>query len=201
MNIKILLVLNLVFFPIASAETVYKTFDAEGNIIFSDVPAEGAEEIEIKEAQILNIPEVKPVKYLSVSEEEETIQYSRLVISSPENDVTIHSNEGKVGIKIEIEPELFEEDVLVLFLDGNEVESGNSSKFLLSNLDRGTHTVNVVVKNGEEKVLKRSTRIVFHLRKSSKLFKKATVNSTGITTTPATENTGSTSSSSDIPVP
>ncbi len=172
MKIKTYLILCFVFIPFVYAETVYKTRDAEGNIIFSDVPSEGAETIEIQEAQTVNIPELKrsgnrPTTKL---EPKDTV-YSKLEILSPEDDMTIHSNEGKVSIKVEVEPVLSEEDYLVLFMDGKEVSSGKSTQILISDLDRGTHSINVVLKNEKDKVLKQSQKLVFHLRKQSRLFK------------------------------
>jgi hypothetical protein len=199
MNIKILLILNLVFITFVSAETVYKTLDAEGNVIFSDVPSIGAEVIEIEEAQTINIPEEKyrPVTKLKPDK----IEYTKLVIASPENDATIYSNEGNVSINVEVEPALLKKDLLVLFMDGKEISSGKSLQFSLVNLERGTHTVDVVVKNEKGKILKRSGKLVFHLRKFSKLFKKPTADTTGTVVTPlGTDNTNSPPSTA-IPVP
>jgi hypothetical protein len=212
MKIKILLVLSLIFIPFVYAETVYKILDAEGNIIFSDVPSEEAEVIEIEEVQILNIPVTEPfITTPSAEKEQDTIQYTKLAILSPENDITIRSNEGVVSINVELEPTLFANDLLVLFMDGKEVSSGMSLQFSLTKLDRGTHTVYVAVKNEEGKLLKRSAKIIFHLRKESKLFKKPTNDNastpentdTTPTTdvTPSTENTGSSPSASDILIP
>jgi len=201
MKIKILLILNLVLISFVSAETAYKTVDAEGNIIFSDVPSYGAEVIEIEEAQTISIPDVNRPKYRPVTKlKPDEIEYTKLVITSPENDVTIRSNEGNVSINVEVEPKIFEDDLLVLFVDGKEVSSGKSLQFSLSNLDRGTHTVNVAVKNKADEFLKHSGKLVFHLRKESKLFQKATANTTGITTTTSASE-GTDSSSPDIPLP
>jgi hypothetical protein len=212
MKIKILLVLNIIFISFVYAETVYKTLDAEGNIIFSDVPSEESEVIEVEEVQILNMPAAKSFKSTELEEkEQDAIQYTSLAIISPKNDVTIRSNEGVVSINVELEPALFESDILVLFMDGKEASSGQSSQFSLTKLDRGTHTVYVAVKNEEGKLLKRSAKVVFHLRKESKLFKKPTNDNTTLpdntdTTlptdvTPTPENTDSSPSVSDIPVP
>jgi len=175
MKIHILLFLNFALLTFVSAETVYKTRNAEGNILFSDVQSEGAEEIEIKEVQTLNIPEAKAFDNrptTKLSPEETT--YSRLEITSPENEITIHSNEGNVNISVEMTPELAEKHVLALLIDGKEVSSGKSLQFSITGLDRGTHAVTSVVKNEKNKVLKQSEKRVFHLRKNSKLFKNRT---------------------------
>lgn len=180
MKIKILLILNLVFVPFVFAETVYKTLDDEGNVIFSDVPSEGTEVIKLQKAQTISLPEVKPLEYESLKKETSENEYNRLVIISPENNATIRSNEGKISIDVEVEPELFEGDLLVLFMDGKEVSSGTSLQFALSDLERGMHTVDVGVKNEKDVFLKRSTKLVFHLRKASLLFPKPTSNAKGV---------------------
>ena len=205
MKIKILLVLNLVFVTFVSAETVYKSRDSEGNIIFSDVSVEGAEEIEIKEAQTINIPEVKgvdnrPAKKLTPDE----INYTRFEITSPENESTIRSNEGIAAINIEMAPSLDEKHLIVLMLDGKEVSSGKSLQLSLTALDRGSHTVTAVVKNEKDKVIKRSNQLIFHLRKDSKLFKNRSNENTStpdsVSTTPASpDSSDSASTTPEIP--
>lgn len=176
MKTKILLViLSFALSTFVSAETVYKTRDAEGNIIFSDVPSEGAETIEIEEVQTLKIPEAKRLDDRPTTKltPKETI-YTRLEITSPENDATIRSNEGIVNISVEMEPVLDEKHAIVFLMDGKEVSSGKSLQLSLKDLVRGTHTVTAIVKNEKDKVLKRSGKLVFHLHKDSKLFKNRT---------------------------
>ncbi len=193
MKIQLLILLNFALFNVVSAETVYKTRDAEGNIIFSDVQSEGAEKIEIQEVQTINVPKVKGSKDRQTTKlSPEETKYTRLEITSPENDVTIRSNEGIVDINVELTPELNEKHVLAFLMDGKEVGSGKSLQFSLTGLDRGTHTVTAVIKNQKNKVLKQSGKLVFHLRKDSKLFKNRATESTpdGAGTVPATPDGG-----------
>lgn len=169
MNIKLLLSLIFLFVTYVHAETVYKTVDAEGNIVFSDVPSEGAEEIKIKEAQAINLPKARSYKLSPAEEKSKKFNYTKLAIVSPENDSSIHGGEGNVNITAILEPELNEKDVMVLFMDGKEILSGRSPQFLLANVDRGTHSISVVVKNEDDKVLKRSAKVTFHVRRISQL--------------------------------
>ena len=154
----------------AFAETVYKTVDEEGNVFFSDKPSAGAEEITVKEAQTINIPEAKPFITKSVKEKETDRIYTKLELISPEDDTTIHDNEGKLNVQLMLEPELDEKDLIVIFVDGKAVMSGKESQYLLTNIDRGTHTIALVVQNENDKVLLRSNEVKVHLRKASRLF-------------------------------
>ncbi len=196
MNIRSLFLVTLVFSPFAYAETVYKTVAEEGNIIFSDTHTEGAEAIEIKEAQTITIPETKPFDYIPEKEKQTDVQYTKLVITSPKNDTTVHSNGGSVSVEVKIEPQLFEKDLIVLFLDGKQVSSGRATQFSLTNIDRGTHIINVAVNNEKDKLLKRSDKVVFHLRRASSLSTARTPK-----TSTTSRNTNSSPSSTGIPVP
>jgi len=169
MNIKLLLFFSLIFVPLTYAETVYKTVDAEGNIVFSDVPSEGAEEIKIQKAQAINPPKARSFKLSPAEEISKEFNYTKLTIASPENDESIHGGDGNVNIAVILEPEINENDVLVLSMDGNEMLSGMAPQFLLENVDRGTHTISVVVKNEKDKVLKRSAKVTFHVRRIAQL--------------------------------
>jgi hypothetical protein len=170
-RIILFLLLNVTIFS-AFAETVYKSRDAEGNVIFSDVPSEGAETIEIEEAQTINIPEPvrlrdRPATKLSPKE----ISYNRFEIITPENDATIRSNEGIVNIGIEMSPVLDEKHIIVFMMDGQQVSSGKALQLSLKEIDRGTHTVSALIMNENKEVLKHSNTSTFHLKKHSKLFK------------------------------
>ena len=167
MKFKSLLLISLMFTPVAHAETVYKTVDDEGNIVFSDSKTEGAEVLEIKEAQTINVPEIRSFKTATLKEKQKTVIYTRLVITSPENDATIHSNAGNVSVGFTLEPALNEKDLMVLFMDEKQVLTGKASEFSLANIDRGTHTVYVAVKDEKDKLLKRSGNVVFHVRRMS----------------------------------
>lgn len=195
MKIKLLFIINLLIIPFVYAETVYKTRDAEGNVIFSDILSVDAEVIEIQEAQTLNMPKVKGLDYRRTTKLVLTeIKYTQLDIISPENNGTIRSNVGTVNINIEMTPALDKKHMIVLSMDGKELSSGKSLQFSLPNIKRGTHTVDVVVKNEKDKVLKRSDKLVFHMRKFSKLFKNRTDEAQ---IQPIIDNTGVITESSD----
>ncbi|MBL1142535.1 MAG: DUF4124 domain-containing protein [Proteobacteria bacterium] len=173
MKIKLLLIIvSVIWFVSVASETVYKTRDAEGNIIFSDVPSEGAEEIIIDEAQTINIPKPKRLdnrRATKLSPEE--LNYTRFEVTLPEHDSTIRSNEGIVNISLEMTPELDDKHMIVFFMDGKEVSSGKSLQLSLQGIDRGSHTIAALIENENKKILKRSKQTTFHLRKESKLFK------------------------------
>ena len=163
MNIILFVLLDFLFISSLSAEIVYKSVDANGNVSFSDYRIEEAEEIRIKTPQIINAPKAWISKPILSKDKPNKFNYTNLTIDNPKDDTTIHS--GKVNITVTLKPALIENDVIVLFMDGKEVLSGKSLNFSLENVDRGTHKIYVTVKNEVSKVLKRSAEIIFHVRR------------------------------------
>lgn len=154
----------------AFAETVYKTVDREGNAVFSDTKTDGAEIIKIQKAQTVDSPEISSSKYIKKENKPIEPNYTSLEITNPLNDATIHSGSGDFSVNIDLQAELKENDTIVLFLDGKQVQSGRALNFFLTNLDRGTHTIDVAVINEEDVVMIRSSKVTFHLRRMSRLF-------------------------------
>lgn len=170
MKANFTILLGLFLTTLVSAETVYKSVDEEGNVIFSDSKTENAEVIEIQDAQALDMPKVRTFKLSPPKEKQQTPEYTKLVIVSPQNDSTIRSNQGNVTINTEIEPEIKDKDILVLYLDGKQVKTGKKPQLLLNDINRGTHTVDVAIKNEDGVELKRSSKVTFHVRQTSILF-------------------------------
>lgn len=169
---QLLLIITFCFSVSALAATVYKNRDAEGNIIFSDIPGEGAEEVIIQEAQTLDIPMPKRTGERRTTKlSPKSIHYTEFKIISPEDDTTIHNNQGIVNISLEMSPELNKKHDIIFLLDGIKVSKGKSLQFATNNIDRGTHSIMAVIKNEMGKVIQQSNKVTFHLRKASKLFK------------------------------
>jgi hypothetical protein len=142
----------------ATAETVYRSVDEDGNIVFSDKPTDGAEEIDVKDAQTVNLPSAGPFKY-TPPKKEQPLQYTDIAIVSPANDTAIRDNEGNITVSVMLEPGLNSDrgDQLALYMDGAQVSVGSSPQFELNNIDRGTHTLKAsVVDNGGKAIISSS---------------------------------------------
>ena len=149
-----------------TAQTVYRSVDKDGNMVFSDTPVEGAEEIEIKEVQTIPALPVSSGEVLSTPAPEEK-PYTSLKIASPGNDEAIRDNAGNLNVIIEINPQLQSMHKLTLYLDGGEYGSSSSTTFNLINLDRGTHQLRVVVQDPAGKILTSTPSITFHMLRAS----------------------------------
>lgn len=132
------------------AETVYKTVDEDGNIIFTDKSSENAEEIRIDELQTIDNP--NPAKYkTSPKQPKKDPGYNSITVTKPVNGEGIRSNNGNVSISVSIEPALKPGHKITISMDGKEIGSGSSVS--LQNVDRGTHSVSASVADGAGKKL------------------------------------------------
>lgn len=165
----------------AQAE-LFKWKDAEGNIIYSDQPPPGAKKEEHKvekeslppiiSTPALERPAASTSTSLSNNSQEEPDRYTSLAIVSPENDTSVRQNAGNVSIKVAIEPYLFNErgDLLVIYMDGQEVSRGRESSIQLIEVDRGTHVIGAEIVDASGNSIKTASPVTFTLHRHSVLF-------------------------------
>jgi hypothetical protein len=153
----------ILFVSCLAAETVYKTVDEDGNIIFTDKPSETAEEIRIDELQTIDNP--NPAKYKASPKPKNIFKYESFTVTKPEGGAGIRSNSGNVSIVVSLEPGLRSSDKIILLMDGKEIGSGYSIS--LQNVDRGTHSISASVVDGNGKTMI-STSSSFSILRASK---------------------------------
>lgn len=163
----------LLFCIITSANAdVYRWYDKQGRVVYSDEYTPNAERIDVPSLPTYTpTPILQPV--VAVEEEgateEDLIPDYQLSITSPENDQTIRANDGNIDVTVDLTPELDNEkrgDQLIVLVDGQQQGSAISEKnFKLTNIDRGTHTLTVSVVDSEGKILKISKAVIFHIQR------------------------------------
>lgn len=176
----IFLMLCLTMSTIALAD-IYQYQDAEGNIVFSDKPVEGAFKRKIGDPTVIkfeNLPaDVNKSSNDKSSPAEESKQeakpYTLFKITSPENNGTVIQNEGTVSVSFNIQPQLQTKfgHNLIVALDGQwKDEKFSSASATLHNVDRGTHTITASVIDKSGNKLMTSQVVTFHLKRFSKNF-------------------------------
>lgn len=162
----LLLMMGLLMVSVASAD-VYRSTDESGNIIYSDKPSPEAEKIHIDPIQTIDAPDVEPFKYTPPKQPPASI-YTRLEIISPEDGAAIRNNAGEISINAIVEPGLnvTAGHQLVLVMDGNEVSAGGP-QFDLTNVDRGTHSVSVAIKDRDGKTVMQSNPVTFTMLRAT----------------------------------
>ncbi len=177
MRAVVCFLLMTVAFPLLA--DVYRSMDGQGNFVFSDKPSPGAEKIEARSAPSIKLHgsgDAQPSDKNSTksAEEEKPTRYTALKITAPENDQAVRDNAGNVSIDVAIKPALNTKQGhrLGVVLDGRlqpETWSGNHAQ--LTNVNRGTHTLQAVVMNKAGNILIRSESLTFHLLRFSRLFR------------------------------
>lgn len=165
---------------------IFKTVDADGNVVFTDVPPraeETAEKVDLVAPNSFTPDQgVGPAaggRELWIedpatgSEDAELAPspgYRSLTISMPADQANVRENTGNVSVVAELEPELAPGHSLRLLLDDiPSASAGEDATFALSNVDRGTHTLRAEVLDREGAVVFAGEQSVFHLQRYSKL--------------------------------
>ena len=142
---------------LARAEGIYVEVDEDGVPTYSDQRRPSSTQIEIKQSTIYSdtmVPERLPQKTQSPSPSEATAVIYSATIRHPPNDSAIRDNAGSLNLAIVIEPALGQGHTAHLVMDGKAIHRITGSGVIpLNNLDRGTHTFNVRIRNEGDRVI------------------------------------------------
>ena len=164
------------------AAQLYKSVDEQGNIIYSDTPTPGAEELT---PPPLSTVKTKPVPVDAPADEataegaageepakKPPTKYTTFSIVQPKHDDTIWDNSGAVPLALQLEPALDTENghSIWVYVDGKAVVRKSQSLVQpLSNIDRGTHKIRAEIRDEKRKTLKRTKNVTVHLKRASSI--------------------------------
>lgn len=166
-----LICLCIAFSSLTAATTkIYHWVDENGKSHYSDTADLGTEEIHVINENIVTSNNVQPptmTKNTASLKDEPAIIYQADIIS-PEDNRPLRSNDGSINIQVKITPEKNPAHKLQLFLDGKALGKPQiSSTILASNIDRGTHQIQVQLLDESGKVLARTQVVTLHLQRIS----------------------------------
>ena len=162
----------------SATAAVYKWVQPDGSVIYSDrAPDENAAPTELPALQEIKMPPPPPPSTDTTADNNQSQQtrseeYTKLTIAEPADNSTFRNNAGQVRVKLELEPALQAGDMVAIILDGKEIGQGKSTAVSLSNIDRGSHTLQAVVKNAQGSTLISASPITFTLQRTSLLQRK-----------------------------
>jgi len=148
---------------------IYKWVDDDGNIIYSDTPHTGAEELPSTKVQTLPSPPL-PQAGAKPAQKPTAVPYQTLAISNPNDGVTMRDNSGQVSVSVSLSPALQVRfgHKLELRVDGRPfAEAGQGTHFQLTQLDRGAHSLQAVVLDKDRQVFASSANVTFYLHRQS----------------------------------
>jgi Domain of unknown function (DUF4124) len=156
------------------AATVYRWVDADGVVHFSDQPQPGAVKIQIREPQSYT-PAPTPAAGRvapNVKTQTEPHDYQNCAVSVPGgsggDDQTL-MNADSVTITVQMQPTLRPGDLLTVQLDGTNLTPLNGTRYEISPIDRGAHTVTAMVRGAGGEVLCQSPVVTFNVHQPSVL--------------------------------
>jgi len=157
-------------FPLGSlADAIYRTTDAQGNVVFTDTPpanATPAARIEIRPTNTARPPEVlTPPAPVDTLEAEAAVVSYTVTITEPVNETSFPMGPGNFSVSAEVSPTLNTAESLQLFIDGTpQSEPQQALTWDLTNVFRGSHdlTVGVIDGSGETVALSEPVRVFVH---------------------------------------
>jgi len=160
----------LVLLAATAQAEVYKSINADGEIIYSDVPSRGAKTVHLP-ALPTYTPAPLPVAPPPASTTPPAgSAYSGFTMTRPSADETIRSNAGILNLSVSLEPELHTEEGhrIQFFLDdepqGKPVARTSTS---FNNVDRGTHSVSAAVLDENGASLIKTSPVTVHLLRAA----------------------------------
>jgi len=168
-----LCLLALICTPLAHAEKIYKTVDAKGNVVFSDIPDDNAQELEIEPVSIIKMEQPKSSRQPAMlkPKPEHAFRYESVSIVSPKNDETLTNTVGQAMIVATSAPALRPGDKFVLSVNGEKKAAQSGAVFNLYGLTRGSHTAVVKIINRTQETIATSAPASFFIKQHSKQHK------------------------------
>lgn len=147
---------------------IYKTYDKQGNVIFTDAPEDKgrAREVEIREPNTFQATKVRPRP--SASPEEEAAGSYQVGIVSPDNEQTFQNPSEPITVKVQVEPALKEGAQVQVTANGIPLTGSLATGFVLAQPERGEHRLEAQVIAGDQ-VLATSSPVVIYVHRSSAL--------------------------------
>lgn len=165
---------------------IYKTVDADGNVVFTDVPpSDDSQAVKLSDTSRYaptQTDDADPDAPAGAGLQEEEIdtetgpepaRYVSLSIATPAYDEAVRENSGNVTVVVQPEPLLAPGHTIQLLLDGVLIDATMDGVFALENVDRGTHTLTARIVDHSDSVLAESADSTFHMLRHSALMRRS----------------------------
>jgi hypothetical protein len=173
-RIPLLGLLGFILVAPSLAEGIYKWEDPDGQVHYSDMPKEGAVEVEVQPAQTFSLPTTASTAAATSATDnntdtEENQGYESLAIVSPGQEETIWNTGGKVTVSLNLQPGLKAGHSIRLYMDGQLLADlpPSSSSLQLSDVYRGEHQVQAEVQNEKGQVQIKASPVTFFYQQTS----------------------------------
>jgi len=153
---------------VAVAATVYKWVDEQGVVHYSDQPHENAQKVELKAPQTYSSPKTSAPAPRPAPARKSAPVYQGCSISEPASEQA-YLNTDTVTAGVSVLPAVRPGDTVVVTLDGSPVPGvpANGGQFSITPVDRGTHSIQMVVKDTDGTTVCSSAPVTFYVRQPS----------------------------------
>ena len=150
----------------AQSEAIYKYYDKNGNLVFTDEPVTGAEPLELP--KVTTIPAMPVPKSTPPEPKPQPFSYQSIAISAPQHEENFINNQGTFTVTVALEPALRRSDQVQLYFNGQpQGEPKALTSFSFTNMDRGSYTVEAEVLTKDGKPMGRSGSVTFFVRRAT----------------------------------
>lgn len=149
---------------------VYKSYDKDGSVKFTDEPVDGSQEIEVRESNRVQFvrPEVKPSPE---GEREQVLDIKPVTyevsIVSPVDQSHYQNRFEPIPVNVSLRPELQEGDRLEVTDNGEPLAANEVGGIELGFLVRGEHRLVARVVNSEGKQVSESAPVTVYIHRAS----------------------------------
>jgi hypothetical protein len=167
---KWLILLSALTGTTASSAPAWTWVDANGTVHYSDRPVPGARQVELAGAQApgSQAPARTTAARTSPTDSQASAPYRSVDIVSPADQETLWNLEGTLNVQVRFQPALQPGHRYDLALDGQRRNVNTATtRVSLSDVFRGTHTLEVVVIDAAGTELMRSPGRTFFVQQTS----------------------------------
>ena len=154
----------------AGAAELWRWVDDRGVVHYSDRPVPGAEQVTISGAQTFSAPAM-PAETGDGDDggQADGSVYRQLAIVQPAQDETLWNIEGRLDVRVAVDPVIQGRHSLQVFLDGQRVEDipPDATAFTLGNVFRGEHTLTASIVDEAGRQLVSSAPVKFFVQQTS----------------------------------
>lgn len=173
MRYPIIMLTAFLLTPAAMA-AAYKWVDKDGNVHYSDTPAEGAEPVQLPPPATYEAPQLPSRPPPRVQEQEQPeddskAAYANFGFVSPKQDQVFWATGGDIPVYLTINPGLLPDHRLNLYFNGELTENSPLSGpgTTLTGVHRGAHTLRAVIVDQSGAELTASETVTFHVKQRS----------------------------------
>ncbi|WFM71109.1 DUF4124 domain-containing protein [Halomonas sp. CKK8] len=180
----VILALGLSVSLAAQAETIYRTTDAQGNVVFTDNPERGGEKVDLKPLTVVpGRDETRAAGAPAVVDGggsgsgggtaagpgQPFMPYDSFGILSPRQEETLPTGAaGNVQVTLGIQPDLREDHRVRLLVDGQVSQTAmHTDTFMLNNLNRGEHVLQAELLDASGAVRHRTSPVTLYVQRAS----------------------------------